>query len=337
MKVAVVGYGYWGPNLVRNFAWTEGCTVKYVCDLSEDRLKKVQPMFPNVENVTTNYDEVLNDPEVTAVAIATPVNTHYTLAKKALEAGKHVLMEKPMTDNSGDARELVALAAARDLVLMVDHTFLFTGAVKKIKELFTSGVIGDVYYFDSVRVNLGLFQGDINVVWDLVPHDLSIMFYVLDKKPVSVTATGVSHTDSHIENLAYVSVFFEDSTMAHFHVNWLSPIKVRQIMIAGSEKMIVYDDMETVEKIKVYDSGIEINSKDKLYEAMIQYRTGDMYAPKLDGTEALKEEVKHFLTCIEKHEKPITDGQFGLEVVQVLEAAQLSIKQGGKQIFIKDI
>lgn len=337
MNVAVVGYGYWGPNLVRNFSWNENCVVKYVCDLSEDRLKKVRPMFPNVENITTNFDDVLNDSSVTAVAIATPVNTHYILAKKALEAGKHVLLEKPMTDKSSDAKELIEIAKKNNLVLMVDHTFLFTGAVKKIKELITSGQIGDVYYFDSVRVNLGLFQSDVNVIWDLAPHDLSIMFYAIDKKPVSVTATGVSHTGSDIENLAYVSVFYEDSTMAHFHVNWLSPIKVRQIMIAGSEKMIVYDDMETVEKIKVYDSGIHVASKEKMYETMIQYRTGDMWAPKLDGTEALKDEIIHFIDCIEKNEKPITDGQFGLDVVQVLEAAQLSIKQNGKQVFIKDL
>lgn len=339
MNIAVIGYGYWGPNLVRNFSWLEGTHVKYVCDLSEDRLSKVQGQFPNVETVTTDLQQVLQDPTVDAVAIATPVNSHFSLAKQALEAGKHVLVEKPMTDNAKDARTLAELAEEKGLTLMVDHTFLFTGAVRKMKELVDAGEIGDIYYFDSVRVNLGLFQTDVNVVWDLAPHDLSIMSYLIDKKPVKVSATGVAHVNEGMENIAYMTVYYEDNTLAHFHVNWLSPIKVRHIMIGGSEKMIVYDDMESTEKIKVYDKGVEINQNDRdtLYNTLIQYRTGDMFAPKLDGMEALKLECSHFVECIKEKKKPISDGRFGLEIVKMLEASQLSIKQQGKIIDLSSL
>jgi predicted dehydrogenase len=334
MNVAVIGYGYWGPNLVRNFSWLEGIEVKYVCDLDQERLAKVRNLFPNVSVTTTDYDQVLKDPSVQAIAVATPVNTHFSLAKKALEAGKHVLIEKPMTDNVADARELVELARSKDRILMVDHTFLYTGAVIKMKELVDSGQIGEIYYFDSVRVNLGLFQNDVNVIWDLAPHDLSIMTYLIDKKPIGVSAVGVSHVKDNMENIAYITVFYEDSTFAHFHINWLSPIKVRQILIGGSEKMIVYNDMENTEKIKVYDSGVETTpgSKDELYNTLIQYRTGDMYAPKLDPAEALKTECLHFIECVEKGIQPISNGEFGLEIVKILEAAQRSMEQQGTKI-----
>ncbi len=334
MNIGVIGYGYWGPNLVRNFSWLESTHVKYVCDRSQERLDKVKPLFPNVEVVTTDYQQVLEDPDVQAIAISTPVNTHFELAKLALNAGKHVLVEKPMTDNVAEGKKLVALAEKNDKVLMVDHTFLYTGAVKKIKELIDSGEIGEVLYFDSVRVNLGLFQNDVNVLWDLAPHDLSILNYLIDKKPVKVSATGVAHVEGGMENIAYMTIFYEDTTIAHFHVNWLSPIKVRQVLIGGSEKMIVYDDMENTEKIKVYDKGIEINQKDKdaIYKTLIQYRTGDMFAPKLDGAEALKVECNHFIECIAENKQPISNGAFGLEVVKMLEASQLSIKQEGKII-----
>ncbi|PCI29603.1 MAG: oxidoreductase [SAR324 cluster bacterium] len=334
MNIAIIGYGYWGPNLVRNFSWLEGAHVKYVCDLSEDRLSKVKAQFPNVEIITSDYQQILDDDSVDAIAISTPVNTHYSLAQAALEAGKHVLVEKPMTDNVKDARALVELAEQQDRILMVDHTFLYTGAVKKIKSLIDSNEIGEVLYFDSVRVNLGLFQTDVNVLWDLAPHDISIMSYLIDKKPVSVSATGVAHVNEGMENIAYMTVFYEDNTLAHFHVNWLSPIKVRQIMIGGSEKMIVYDDMQNTEKVKVYDKGVDIapNDKDALYKTLIQYRTGDMFAPKIDETEALKDECQHFLDCIQENKQPISNGRFGLEVVKMLEASQLSIKQQGKII-----
>ena len=334
MKVAVIGYGYWGPNLVRNFSWLEGVDVKYVCDLDKNRLKKVQALFPNVSIITTDYQQVLDDPEITAVAIATPVNSHFALSEAALLAGKHVLIEKPMTDNVADAERLIALSKEKNRILMVDHTFLYTGAVAKIKELVETSQIGEVLYFDSVRVNLGLFQNDVNVIWDLAPHDLSIMRYIIDKNPVSVSAVGVSHVKDTLENIAYITVFYEDSTFAHFHVNWLSPIKVRQIMIGGSQKMIVYDDMENTEKIKVYDSGVELkpDDKDALYNTLVQYRTGDMFAPKLDQTEALKKECQHFVDCINTSTQPISNGEFGLDIVRMLAAAQESIEQQGKNI-----
>ena len=334
MNIAVIGYGYWGPNLVRNFSWLENTHVKYVCDLDESRLQKVGTMFPNVEITTTDYKKVLNDSSIDAVAISTPVQTHYPLAKAALEAGKHVLLEKPMTDDVKQGEELIELAESKNLTLMVDHTFLYTGAVRKMKELIESGDIGDVYYFDSVRVNLGLFQNDVNVLWDLAPHDLSIMRYLIDKPPVSVSATGVAHVNEGMENIAYMTVYYADTTIAHFHVNWLSPIKVRQALIGGSEKMIVYDDMENTEKVKVYDKGIEIkpDDKDALYNTLIQYRTGDMYAPKLDGREALKVECQHFAECVNERKKPITDGRFGLDIVKMLAAAQTSMKEQGRII-----
>ena len=336
LQIAVIGYGYWGPNLVRNFAWSEGCEVKYVCDINPNRLTKIRYQFPNVGEVTSDFSKVIHDPDIDAVAIATPVHSHFDLAKQALAAGKHVLLEKPMTDKMQDAEILCKLADDKNLILMVDHTFLFTGAVRKIKELTDSGSIGNIYYFDSIRVNLGLFQRDVNVIWDLAAHDLSILRYVLDKQPVSISATGVSHLGSDLENLAYVSVFYSDSTMAHFHVNWLSPIKVRQIMIGGADKMIVYDDMENVEKVKVYDKGIDLkdSSKSQLYETLIQYRTGDMYAPKLDNKEALKLECEYFLDSIKASKRPVNDGRFGLQVVSMLEAAQKSIKQKGKIVEI---
>ncbi len=334
MNVAVIGYGYWGPNLVRNFSWLEETHVKYVCDLDEKRLEKVNGLFPNVETTTTDYQHVLDDPGVSAIAIATPVSTHFPLAKAALEAGKHILLEKPMTNCVADARKLIDLAKRKERLIMVDHTFLYTGAVRKIKELVDSNHIGEIYYFDSVRVNLGLFQSDVNVIWDLAPHDLSIMNYIVKKQPIAVSAIGVSHVMNDLENIAYLTVFYEDTTFAHFHVNWLSPIKLRQILIGGSEKMIVYNDLESTEKIKVYDSGVTFKPDDKqaIYDTMIQYRTGDMYAPKLDLQEALKVECQHFVDCIRTGTQPITNGEFGLEIVKILEAAQSSIKQQGKKI-----
>ena len=334
MKIAVIGYGYWGPNLVRNFSWLENVQVKYVCDTDESRLAKVQTMFPNVSHTTTNYNQVLEDSEIEAVAISTPVGAHYSLAKAALEAGKHVLVEKPMTSSVETSRELVEIAKNKGLVLMVDHTFIYTGAVRKIKELVDTGALGTVYYFDSVRVNLGLFQNDVNVIWDLAPHDLSIMNYIFKQKPISVSAIGMSHVHEEMENIAYMTVFYEEDLLGHFHVNWLSPVKKRHVLIGGSEKMIVYDDMENDEKIKVYDKGISIKpgDKDALYRTLIQYRTGDMFAPKLDNIEALRMECQHFVDCVKNNTKPITDGEFGLDVVKMLEASQLSIRQQGKNI-----
>lgn len=333
MKVAVVGYGYWGPNLVRNFSWTKGVEVKWVCDKDPSQLDRVSQMFPNVTHKTSNYDEVLQDPETKAVAISTPTRSHFALAKAALEAGKHVLVEKPMTETTAQAKELVELAQKKGLVLMTDHTFVYTGAVKKIKELITQGDLGEIYYFDSVRVNLGLFQNDVNVIWDLAPHDLSILLYCLEKEPVAISAQGMAHVDGQPENIAYLTCHFADKTIAHCHLNWLSPIKIRLIMIGGSKKMLVWDDMVNTEKVKIYEAGVHLDqNRENVYQALVRYRTGDMWAPKLDGAEALKVECAHFIDCIENHKEPLTSGRFGMVIVAMLEAAQKSLQAQGKTI-----
>ena len=332
INAAIVGYGYWGPNLVRNFNNHDEVNIKYVCELKQDRLQKVKRQT-NAET-TTDYDVIISDPTVDIVAIATPVNTHYTLAKKALLAKKHVFIEKPMTNKVEDSEELVKIARDNQLILMVDHTFVYTGAVRKMKQLIQSGTLGDIYYFDSVRVNLGLFQSDINVLGDLAPHDLSIILYIIDKKPISVSAIGVAHVEQQLENIAYLTLYYPDNTLAHFHVNWLSPVKIRKMLICGSSKMIVYDDMENLEKIKIYDKGLDLgmDNKDNLYRTLIEYRTGDMYAPKLDGTEALNYEIQHFVSSVQNKKQPITDGTFGLEVVKILQAAQISMERKGEVI-----
>jgi predicted dehydrogenase len=333
--IAVVGYGYWGPNLVRNIADIPGLKLVSVCDLSLDRLAGMQARYPTVE-ITDNFDEILRDRRIHAVAIATPVSSHFQLAMKALMAGKHVFVEKPMAASSDEARRMVEEAARRGLVLAVDHTFIHTGAVRKMREIADSG-LGDVYYYDSVRVNLGLFQHDVSVIWDLAVHDLSIMDYVLREKPVAVSATGMSHVAGEPENIAYLTLFFEGKLMAHVHVNWLAPVKVRRTLIGGSTKMIVYDDLEPSEKIKVYDKGITLNGNpqkngEKIHQMLVGYRTGDMYAPKLDMTEALSRELTQFMECIQTNGQPVADGHAGLRVVRILEAATQSLAQRGRVV-----
>ncbi|MDI7860721.1 Gfo/Idh/MocA family oxidoreductase [Rhizobiaceae bacterium n13] len=333
--VAVIGYGYWGPNLVRNLAETQGAQLLYVCDLRKERLAAVHSRYPAVQ-ITDDVEEVLRDPRVHAVAIATPVSTHFRLAMKALMAGKHVFVEKPMASTSDEARRMVEEAARRGLVLAVDHTFIHTGAVRKMREVVETGV-GDVYYYDSVRVNLGLFQHDVSVIWDLAVHDLSIMDYVLREKPVAVSATGMSHVAGEPENIAYLNLFFDSKLIAHIHVNWLAPVKVRRTLIGGSSKMIVYDDLEPSEKIKVYDKGITLNGNpqkngEKIHQMLVGYRTGDMYAPQLDMTEALGIELRQFVDCIEQNGTPIADGHAGLRVVRILEAATQSLADRGRVI-----
>ncbi len=332
MKTAVIGLGYWGPNLVRNLLSTDGVDMVSAADMNEQRIKTAAKKFPNVY-FTKEYRELIKSADIDAVAIATPVSTHFQLAKEALENGKHVLLEKPITAKVSEAEELLAIAARKKLTLMVDHTFIYTAAVRKIKELVDSGEIGKLHYFDSVRVNLGLFQHDVNVVWDLATHDISIMDYVVKARPVSVAAFGVAHYN-HIEDVAYVVVNFNNGTIAHFHVNWLAPVKVRQILIGGSKKMIVYDDVEPSEKIKVYDKGVNITSKEGIYDALIQYRTGDMYSPKLDSTEALSLLASHFVECVRDSKTPITGGESGLNVVKILEAAQKSLSNNGQLVTI---
>lgn len=330
--IGVVGYGYWGPNLVRNFVEVPEATVVSVSDLNAKRLDLVSTRYPSVET-TTRFQDLLYDSRVDAVAISTPVSTHFELAMQALRAGKHVLVEKPLATTSEQAIRLIEEAARRNLVLMVDHTFVYTGAVRKIKELVVSNRLGDIYYYDSARINLGLFQHDVNVLWDLAVHDLSIMDYVLPSQPRAVCATGINHVSGEPANIAYLTLFFDGSLIAHIHVNWLSPVKVRRTLIGGSQNMIVYDDLEPSEKIKVYDRGIAINNHtENLYQMLIGYRTGDIWSPQLDSTEALRAEAQHFIQCIEQGERPTTDGETGLRVVEILEAATQSMARRGRLV-----
>jgi predicted dehydrogenase len=327
MKIAVVGVGYWGPNLVRNLLNNKEIEEVVCFDVDKNRLNAVKQQFPAVA-CAESFEDVLGNDGIKAVAIATPVSTHFKLAKKALERGKHIFVEKPFTSNVKDATTLVELARKNKLKLMVDHIFMYNGAVRKIKEIIDSGEIGKIMYFDAVRINLGLFQHDVNVVWDLATHDLSIMDYLLAKSPVSVSAMGIGHFN-HIEDIAYMTLFFGDSCIAHFHVNWLAPVKVRRILIGGTQKMIVYDDMETVEKIRVYDKGVDVTTKEGIYETLIQYRTGDMYAPKFDMTEPLSMITGDFVRSIKDGAEPLSNGSIGLRIIKVLEAAERSIKADG--------
>lgn len=332
LGVGVIGYGYWGPNLVRNFMEAQGARVVSVCDLSAGRLAPLAARYPTVK-LTTDYRELLSDPRVDAILIATPVASHFELAMAALRAGKHLLVEKPLAANSEQALRLVEEAERRRLVLMVDHTFIYTGAVRKIRELIAGGALGEIYYYDSVRINLGLFQHDVNVVWDLAVHDLSIMDYVLPARPVAVSATGISHLQGQPENVAYITLFFENKLIAHVHVNWLSPVKVRRTLIGGSEKMIVYDDLEPSEKLKVYDKGVTVaQHPEDVYELLVSYRSGDMWAPRFDTAEALRTEAHHFVECVERGVRPETDGPEGLRIVRIMEAAEQSLRDRGRLV-----
>ena len=332
IKVGVIGYGYWGPNLVRNFMAAPGSAVTRVCDLREERLTSLNKLYPGIKTCNSST-ELINDPQIDAVVIATPVSSHYELALAALQAGKHVLVEKPLASKSDQARVLIDEAAKRKLVLLVDHTFVYTDAIRKIRELIASGQLGDIYYYDAVRVNLGLFQHDVNVIWDLAIHDLSIMDYVLPAKPVAISATGISHIPGQPENVAYITLFFSGAQIAHVHVNWLTPVKVRHTLIGGSEKMILYDDLDPSEKLKVYDKGISVTPRQEdVYKMLVSYRSGDMWAPRLDNTEALQTEAQHFIDCIENGTQPDTDGLAGLRMVQMIEAAEESLRGRGKLI-----
>ncbi len=335
IRVGVIGYGYWGPNLVRNFMLAPGSAVARVCDLREERLTPLHKVYPGLKTCNRTH-ELINDPEIDAVVIATPVSSHFELALAALQAGKHVLVEKPIASTSDQARTLVDEAAARKLVLLVDHTFVYTDAVRKIREMIASGQLGQIYYYDAVRVNLGLFQHDVNVIWDLAIHDLSIMDYVLPEKPVAVSATGISHVPGQPENVAYITLFFASSQIAHVHVNWLTPVKVRHTLIGGSEKMILYDDLEPSDKLKIYDKGIRVTpGPEDVYRMLVSYRLGDMWAPRLDNKEALQTEALHFVDCIENGRTPETDGVAGLRMVNMIEAAETSLRDRGRLVEIK--
>lgn len=335
ISIGIIGCGYWGPNLLRNFAENEFAQLRWICDLDETRLSALGRRYPAAQT-TVDYRELIADSQLDAVAVVTPVATHFQIAKEALRAGKHVLVEKPLTSTAREAEELIELAERGGRTLMVDHTFVYTGAVRKVKEIVARGELGELLYFDSVRINLGLFQRDINVLWDLAPHDLSIMDYLIERQPEAVSAIGSSHIEKGIENIAYLMLHFPDDFIAHFHFNWLAPVKIRRTLIAGSRKMILYDDIEPTEKVRVYDKGVTSNrvesDREADYQTLVSYRTGDVWAPKLDPTEALRYVVAEFLEAIGSSRKPLTDGAAGLRVVRLLEAADQSIKNGGRQI-----
>ena len=330
IRMGVIGYGYWGPQIVRNFHGTEGCEVAVVCDKSLESLRRAKHAYPHIK-ATTDACEILASPDIDAVAVVTPVWTHFELAKAALENGKHVFVEKPFTSNAAQAEELIDLADSKELQIMVDHTFLFTGAVKKIRQLVEDGTLGKLYYYDSTRVNLGLFQHDVNVIWDLAPHDLSIVDQLIDDKPEVVIATGQKHLNG-FEDLAYITIYFRNSIIAHINVNWLSPVKVRTTLIGGEKKMLVWNDLDADEKIKVYDKGVDISNGQSVRDLLVSYRSGDMWSPKVEQTEALRAEAKYFIDCISNNERPFNDGVAGLRVVRMLEAADKSLKDRGKPI-----
>lgn len=331
IHVGVIGYGYWGPNLVRNFSAADGSEVSVVCDTNNQSLKKALKRHPGIKT-TTDFKEIIKDPGIDAVVIATPVFTHYELAKMALEEGKNVFIEKPFTYSSNEAQDLVETALKKNLKIMVDHTFLYTGAVRRIKQLVDDKVLGNLYYYDSTRVNLGLFQHDVNVVWDLAPHDISIMLFVLGEKPQAVIATGAEHFNRGLEDVAYLTFYFSNNLIAHINVNWLSPIKMRTTLIGGQKKMLVWNDLEPDEKIKIYDKGVQVKTKEGKYNLLVSYRSGDMWAPKIDHTEALQLTVESFINYLNGGTKVENDGIAGYEVVRMLEASTESLKYKGKLV-----
>jgi predicted dehydrogenase len=333
MNIGLIGFGYWGTNLARNFAAIDGVKLKSIADNRPERKIVSLKNHPSV-NFTSDADEILNDPEIDAVVIATPVFTHFKLAKKALGNDKHVLVEKPMTSGKNEAEILIELAASKNKVLMVDHTFLYTGAVKKMKSLIDSGEIGNVKYLDSTRINLGLFQPDVNVLWDLAPHDISILNYLIKEKPVSVNASGISHTNNGIENIAYITVNYNSGFIAHFSCSWTSPVKIRMMLVGGDKKMIVFNDVEPTEKIKVYDTGYEVHNDEDKKNILIDYRAGDIYTPKLDTSEALKGMANDFISAVKNGTKPLSDFESGIEVIRILEASQKSIKNKCMEVLI---
>jgi predicted dehydrogenase len=333
IRMGVIGYGYWGPNIVRNFSTASGSQVAMVCDMNQQTLKKVKNMYPQVR-VTSDCDELIKDPGIDAVAIATPVFTHHELAKKALEAGKSVFVEKPFTYTVAEGEELIELAEKKKLKIMVDHTFLYTGAVRKIKQLLEDNVLGDLYYFDSVRVNLGLFQHDVNVVWDLATHDIAIMDYLIGKKPQAVVATGSGHFDRGLEDIAYLTFYYSRNVIAHINVNWLSPVKVRTTLIGGQKMMLVWNDLEPDEKLKIYDKGVQVRTKEGKYNLLVNYRSGDMWSPKIEQTEALKAMAEAFVGYVENGGTVVNDGVAGLNVVKMLTASNQSLNNKSQTVYL---
>jgi predicted dehydrogenase len=327
MNFGVIGYGYWGPNIVRNLVGLEGAQVRGIAEISSAGRARAQKAYPGIP-VTPSAAELIASPDIDAIAVISPVWTHYELTKSALENGKHVFVEKPFTSTSAQGEELVNLAAQKNLKIMVDHTFLFTGAVKRIAQLVEEGALGNLYYYDSTRVNLGLFQHDINVLWDLAPHDLSIMDYLIKGNPEAVVATGQGHLNGH-EDVAYMTVYFPEKVIAHINVNWLSPVKVRTTLIGGEKRMLVWNDLEADEKVKIYDKGVDITSREGVYQMLVSYRSGDMWAPQLEQVEALRQEMAYFIDCVATGQEPFNNGAAGLRVVRMLEAASESLKERG--------
>lgn len=331
IRAGLIGYGYWGPNLARNLNAHEDCVLARVTDMSEKRRKLAAQTFPAVE-VVADAAAITQATDIDLVVIATPVFTHHDFAKAALLNGKHVWVEKPMTSNLDQAKELVDIAAERGLTIMVDHTFLFTGAVETMREVIDNGELGDPYYFDSVRINLGIFQHDINVIWDLAPHDFSIMDHLIGPNARGVSAHGCDHFGTGLVDMAYVSVFYDNNLMAHFHLNWLSPVKIRRTIIGGSKRMLVWDDLNMDERVKIYDKGMEVTTQEGMYRVLATPRIGEMRAPIVPNTEALSAEVDYFMRCLNEGKQPFNDGQAGLRIVSLLEATDHSLKHGGKQI-----
>ncbi len=333
ISVGVIGYGYWGPNIVRNLYGGDATRVEAVCDMNPAALARVRKAFPGVKTCT-DPAEIINSPDVDAVAVITPVWTHYDLARKALLNGKHVFVEKPFTSTSEQAADLIEIAAKKKLITMVDHTFLFTGAVRKIREINDSGALGDLYYYDSMRINLGLFQHDVSVIWDLAPHDLSIMDHLIRRDPEAIVATGERHLNG-VEDVAYMTLYFPNNVIAHINVNWLSPVKIRTTLIGGTKKMIVWNDLVADEKVRVYDKGVHFKSEESsegIHNMLVSYRTGDMWAPQIEQLEALRVELNYFADCIVKQQTPFNDGHAGLRVVRMLESAERSIQRRGELI-----
>lgn len=330
MNIGIIGYGYWGPTVARNFSATKGVKIVSICDLHHSALEKAKSVYPHVQS-TTNYREITTSKHIDAVAIVTQVFAHYEIAKSALENGKDVFIEKPFTATVEQAKHLLDLANQKNLVIMVDHVVLFTSTVKKIKQLIDHNELGKLYYYDATRINLGLFQPDVNVVWDLAPHDLSIIDYLVKTKPVALSAHGKDHFSQNLENIAYVTIYYEDNLIAHFNFNWLSPVKVRTTLIGGEKKMLIWNDLEPDDKIKIYDKGINVLTKDD-YEKQVSYRLGDMYCPKLETYNALKQETEYFVDCMSNRTKPLNDGESGLRIVEILELCNKSLKNRGMTI-----
>jgi predicted dehydrogenase len=332
--IGIIGYGYWGTNLVRNFNNHPFCRIAKVADARQERRALLEKNYPSIQTVSQG-NEIIGDNSIDAVVIATPVHTHYQLAKSALLSGKHVLIEKPMAASTAEAEELMEIAMQKNLIIMVDHTFLYTGAVQKIKSLIETDSIGIPRYFDSTRINLGLFQPDINVLWDLAPHDISMLTYLINERPYSINATGISHTRNGIENIAYMTVNYEMDFIAHFNCSWTSPVKIRQTLIGGDTKMIVYNDLEASEKVRVYDTGYTHTTEEDQFNIRVDYRTGDVFIPKISGNEALGSVAEDFIRSVLDNRQPISSANLGLEVVKLLEASQESIRNRGKEVLIK--